>query len=87
MEWCGRCLGYLHTARLVVLLRWDLAKGILAKVDPNWFPLEFRLGDGRGKWRFPAPLFPQRAEFYLLGLNNSPSQCPLTLPTLQEQSC
>ena len=25
MEWCGPCLGYLHTARLVVLLLWDLA--------------------------------------------------------------
>ena len=34
MEWCGPCLGYLHTARLVALLRWDLAKGILAWVDP-----------------------------------------------------
>ena len=26
--------------------------------DGNWFPLEFRLGDGRGRWRLPAPLFP-----------------------------
>ena len=33
VEWCGPCLGYLHTARLVVLLRWDLAKGVLARVD------------------------------------------------------
>ena len=33
VEWCGPCLGYLHSARLVVLLRWDLAKGILAGVD------------------------------------------------------
>ena len=33
MEWCGPCLGCLHTARLVVLLRWDLDKCILAGVD------------------------------------------------------
>ena len=25
VEWCGPCLGYLHTARLMVLTRWDLA--------------------------------------------------------------
>ena len=24
VEWCGPCLDYLHTASLVVLLRWDL---------------------------------------------------------------
>ena len=29
--------------------------------DGNWFPLGFRLGDGRGRWRLPAPLFPHRA--------------------------
>ena len=33
VEWCGPYLGYLHTARLVVLLQWDLAKGVLARVD------------------------------------------------------
>ena len=33
--WCGPCLGYLHNARLVVLLPWDLAKGVLAGVDPQ----------------------------------------------------
>ena len=33
VEWCGPCLGCLHTARLVVLLRWDLANGVLARVD------------------------------------------------------
>ena len=26
--------------------------------DRNWFPLEFRLGDGRGRWCLPMPLFP-----------------------------
>ena len=35
MEWCGPCLGYLHTARLVVLLQWDLVKVVLARVDPQ----------------------------------------------------
>ena len=35
VDWCGPCLGYLHTARLVVLLPWDLAKGILDGVDPQ----------------------------------------------------
>ena len=29
VEWFGHGLGYLHTARLVVLLRWGLSKGIL----------------------------------------------------------
>ena len=33
VEWCGPCLGYFNTARLVVLLRWDLAKGVLVGVD------------------------------------------------------
>ena len=33
MQWCGPCLGYFHTARLVVLLRWELAKGVLEEVD------------------------------------------------------
>ena len=33
VEWCDPCLGYLHTARLVVLLRWDLANGVVAGVD------------------------------------------------------
>ena len=33
VQWCGPCLGYLHTARLVVLLRWELAKGVLEEVD------------------------------------------------------
>ena len=28
--------------------------------DGNWFLLEIRLGDGRGRWRWPAPLFPAK---------------------------
>ena len=28
--------------------------------DRNWFPLEFQLGDRRGRWHLPAPLFPHR---------------------------
>ena len=35
VEWYGPCLGCLHTARLVVLLQWDLAKGVLDGVDPQ----------------------------------------------------
>ena len=26
--------------------------------DGNWFPLGFWLGDGRGRWFWPVPLFP-----------------------------
>ena len=26
--------------------------------DRKWFPLEFHLGDVRGKWHLPGPLFP-----------------------------
>ena len=33
VEWCGLSLGCLLTARLVVLLQWDPAKGILEGVD------------------------------------------------------
>ena len=54
--------------------------------DGNWFPLEFQLGDGRGKWRLPAPLFPCQAQLCLPGLDNSPSRCRLAL-LLSEQSC
>ena len=32
MEWCGPSLGYLHTARLVVV---PMGSGILAGVDPQ----------------------------------------------------
>ena len=33
VQWCGLCMAYLHSARLVVLVPWDLAKGVLAGVD------------------------------------------------------
>ena len=29
--------------------------------EGNWFSLGCRVGDGRGKWRLPAPLFPCQA--------------------------
>ena len=29
--------------------------------DGNWFPVEFWLEDGRGKWCLPVPLFPCQA--------------------------
>ena len=41
MEWCGLCLGYLHTASLVVLLQWDLA------YQPGWICKVHRGGRGR----------------------------------------
>ena len=40
--------------------------------EGNWFPLEFWLGDGRGRWRLSEPLFPHRAELCLLRLNILP---------------
>ena len=41
MGWCGPCLGYFHTARLVVLLLWDLA------YQPGWIRKLHRAGRGR----------------------------------------
>ena len=130
VEWCGPCLCYMHTARLVVLLQWiwhiswggsarctvvggaglvhfavcgplqhrwggrpvggmDPQKHSIGHLcsaskfsDVNWFPLEFQLGNGRGRWSLPVPLFPGRGEFCLPGLNNSPSWNPLALLTL-----
>ena len=35
--------------------------------DGNWFPLGFWLGDGGGRWCFPAPLFPTDLSSVLLG--------------------
>ena len=35
--------------------------------DRNWFPLGFRLGDGRGRWCWPAPLFPTELSSALRG--------------------
>ena len=133
VEWCGPCLGCLHTARLMVLLRWDLAKGVLARVnlqfaqgqeglsslccqwspvggvlqhwegscstgreagrqsgmdpqkhsigslrrasnfgDGNWFPLGFRLGNGRGRWRWSATLFPAQLSSVFQGSTTLP---------------
>ena len=52
----------------------------------NWFPLGFWLGDGRGRWRWRAPLFPTKLSSVVWGLSNSPSLCPPAFP-LSEQSC
>ena len=30
--------------------------------EGTWFPVEIQLGDGRGKWHLPAPLFSGQAE-------------------------
>ena len=46
----------------------------------NWFPLGFWLGDGRGRWRWRAPLFPAKLSSVVLGLSNSPSLCPPAFP-------
>ena len=125
VEWSGLCLGYLHTASLVVQLGWDLAyypgwtrkvhrggRGRLSSLclrwstseealqhweggrpvrgmdlqkhstgcllcasnfgDGNWFPLGFWLGDGRGRWRFPASLFPAKLSSVLQGSTTLP---------------
>ena len=52
----------------------------------NWFPLGFWLGDGRGRWRWRAPLFPTKLSSVVRGLSSSPSLCPPAFP-LSEQSC
>ena len=38
----------------------------------NWFPLGFRLGDGRGRWHFPAPLFPTELSSAIWGSTTLP---------------
>ena len=40
--------------------------------DGNWFPLGFWLGDGRGRWRFPASLFPAKLSSVLQGSTTLP---------------
>ena len=38
----------------------------------NWFPLGFWLGDVRGRWRWPAPLFPAKLSSALRGSTTLP---------------
>ena len=38
----------------------------------NWFPLGFWLGDGRGRWRWQAPLFPAKLRFFVWGSTTLP---------------
>ena len=52
----------------------------------NWFSLGFWRGDGRGRWRWRAPLFPTKLSSIVRGLRSSPSLCPPAFP-LSEQSC
>ena len=40
--------------------------------DGNWFPLGFWLGDGRGRWSFPEPLFPAKLSSVLQGSTTLP---------------
>ena len=44
----------------------------------NWFPLGFWLGDGRGRWRWRAPLFPTELSsvFQAQQLSLPASSCP-----------
>ena len=35
--------------------------------DWNWFPLGFQLGDGGGRWCWPAPFFPAKLSSVLQG--------------------
>ena len=51
--------------------------------DGNWFPLEFQLGDGREKWRLPAPLFPHQALSFWGSTTLPPG---VLLPSLQSVS-
>ena len=48
----------------------------------NWFPLGFWLGDGQGKWRWRAPLFPTKLSSVVRGSTTLP---PVVLP-FSEQS-
>ena len=54
--------------------------------DRNWFPLGFWPGNGRGRWRWQAPLFPVKVSSVIPGLSKSPSCCPPAFP-VSEQSC
>ena len=38
----------------------------------NWFPLGFWLGDGRGRWLFPTPLFPAKLSSVVQGSRTLP---------------
>ena len=49
-------------------------------------PFGILAGDGRGRWRWRAPLFPAKLSFVVQGLSSSPSLCPPAFP-LSQQSC
>ena len=49
-------------------------------------PCGILAGDGRGRWHWRAPLFPNKLSSVIRGLSNSPSRCPPAFP-LSEQSC
>ena len=40
--------------------------------DRNWFPLGFWLGDGRGRWHWPPPLFPMELSSVFQGSTTLP---------------
>ena len=131
VEWCGLCLGYLHTASLWCCFDgiWHISWGGSARCtgaggaglahfaiggplrdrpcstgwddNPlegwihrstalgvcvvqaslvNWFPLGFRLGDGRGRWHLPAPLFPTELSSVSRGSTTLPPSVLLPFP-------
>ena len=49
--------------------------------DRNWFPLGFWLGDGRGRWHWPVPLFPTELSSVFWGSTTLPpvASSPLAL--------
>ena len=49
--------------------------------DGNWFHLAFRLGDGRGRWRWPALLFPSELSSVFPGSTTLPPSVLLPSPS------
>ena len=59
----------------------------------NWFPLGFLLGDGRGRWRWRAPLFPAKLSSVVRGSTTlppvvlQPSRSPSRAVSLHPSRC
>ena len=54
--------------------------------DGNWFPLGFWLGDGQGRWPWPAPLFPTKLSSVFQGSTPLPPSVLLPHPLRAEPS-
>ena len=81
LEGAGPWEGWIHRSTALGFLRGSSKFGVR-----NLFPLGFRLGDGRGRWRLPAPLFLTELSS-VFRESTTLSWHPLTLPVLREQSC